>query len=247
MVIIDLTVVIGGRGGGFEAIIGRKEILEVKLDAKGVFSTEDAVSTDKEKVSTDRSKEYYQTRIKDEYQTRRKKARNATSTTPTTTPIMFGDDETISQVLLNMNQAKAVSREKEKGVKLKDKIEEEDESDTKSEDIPEAEKKFKQLARDEEMARKLQEDCKTEEERKRLAEEEATRHCPYNEYDFIQARMKLLVLIALRLHDEEREHFTVEERAKILHDTTQLKEISAEAKSYAIRQSLLQELSLGSK
>ncbi|GJT63439.1 hypothetical protein Tco_1006972 [Tanacetum coccineum] len=31
-----------------------------------------------------------------------------------------GDDETIAQVLLNMSQAKAVSREKEKGVELKD-------------------------------------------------------------------------------------------------------------------------------
>ncbi|GJV71529.1 hypothetical protein Tco_1491524 [Tanacetum coccineum] len=33
---------------------------------------------------------------------------------------MFRDDETIAQVLLNMSQAKAVSREKEKGVELKD-------------------------------------------------------------------------------------------------------------------------------
>ncbi|GKD70007.1 hypothetical protein Tco_1324097 [Tanacetum coccineum] len=40
---------------------------------------------------------------------------------------------------------------KDKGKKM---IEEEDESDTKSEDITEAEKKFKQLARDEEVARK---------------------------------------------------------------------------------------------
>ncbi|GKA51930.1 hypothetical protein Tco_0745126, partial [Tanacetum coccineum] len=57
---------------------------------------------------------------------------------------------------------------KDKGKK---KIEEEDESETESEGIPEAEKKFKQLASDEEMARKLQEDWETEEERKRLAEE----------------------------------------------------------------------------
>ncbi|GJY11276.1 hypothetical protein Tco_0379461 [Tanacetum coccineum] len=58
-----------------------------------------------------------------------------------------GDDETIAQVLLNMSQAKAVSREKEKGVELKDveKIEykkekEKEESETESEGIPEAEK-----------------------------------------------------------------------------------------------------------
>ncbi|GKB19220.1 hypothetical protein Tco_0853143, partial [Tanacetum coccineum] len=41
-----------------------------------------------------------------------------------------------------------------------------------SEGIPEAEKKFKQLAHDEEIARKMQEDWETEEERKKLAEEE---------------------------------------------------------------------------
>ncbi|GJV42433.1 hypothetical protein Tco_1420873, partial [Tanacetum coccineum] len=42
--------------------------------------------------------------------------------TSTQTPIskIFGNDETIAKVLLNMSQAKAVSREKEKGVELKD-------------------------------------------------------------------------------------------------------------------------------
>ncbi|GKB57248.1 hypothetical protein Tco_0913434 [Tanacetum coccineum] len=111
----------------------------------------------------------------------------ATQTTQPPTSTIFGDDETIAQVLLNMSQAKAVSREKEKGVEFKDieetdrprptstrslltlkplpkidpkdkgkkKIEVEDESDG----IPEAEKKFKQLASDEEMARKVQEEC----------------------------------------------------------------------------------------
>ncbi|GJZ23026.1 ribonuclease H-like domain-containing protein [Tanacetum coccineum] len=97
------------------------------------------------------------------------------------------------------------------------KIEEEDESDTESEDIPEAEKKFKQLARDEEMARKLQEDWETEEERKRISEEEATKTALSDEYDFIQARTEADRLLALKLQDEEREQFTVEERAKFLH------------------------------
>ncbi|GJZ88307.1 hypothetical protein Tco_0660089, partial [Tanacetum coccineum] len=141
-------------------------------------------------------------------------------TPPTTnTPSIFGDDETIAQVLLNMSQAKAVSREKEKGVELKDveeterprptstrslltlkhlpkidpkdkgkrKIKEEDESESESEGIPEAEKKFKQLAGDEEMDRK--------------------------------ARIESDRLLAERLQEEEREQFTVEERAKFLHDT----------------------------
>ncbi|GKF62305.1 hypothetical protein Tco_0182359, partial [Tanacetum coccineum] len=142
------------------------------------------------------------------------------------------DDETIAQVL-NMSQAKAVLREKEKGIiidkkplpkidpkdKGKKKIEEEDEFDTESEGIPEAEKKFKQLARDEEMARKIQEDWEAEEDVKKLAEEEAIKTALSNEYDFIQARMEANRLLSLRLQDEEREQFTVEERAKFLHDT----------------------------
>ncbi|GKB60993.1 hypothetical protein Tco_0917179 [Tanacetum coccineum] len=94
-----------------------------------------------------------------------------------------------------MSQAKVVSREKEKGIDPKDKgkkkIEEEDESETESEGIPEAEKKFKQLVSDEEMARN---------------------------YDDINARIEADRLLAERLQEQE-EQFTVEERAKFLHDT----------------------------
>ncbi|GJR05925.1 hypothetical protein Tco_0528909 [Tanacetum coccineum] len=82
------------------------------------------------------------------------------STTPTPTPTTFGDDETIAQVLLNMSQAKAVSKEKEKGRY--------EESDTKSEEITEAKKKFDQIAHDEEVARKIQEEWEAEEEIKRF-------------------------------------------------------------------------------
>ncbi|GKB55338.1 hypothetical protein Tco_0906091 [Tanacetum coccineum] len=222
---------------------------KVSTDRPNVSTDRPKDSTDKEKEGTDKEKD--STVSTDEGTVDQTEGRRATPTTPTTTPTMFGDDETIAQVLLNMSQAKAVSREKEKGIELKDveeterprptstrslltlkplpkidpkdkgkkKIEEEDESETESEGIPEAEKKFKQLARDEEMARKLQEDWETEEERKRLAEEEAIKTALSNEYDFIQARMEADRLLALRLQDEEREKFTVEERAKFLHDT----------------------------
>ncbi|GKE83760.1 hypothetical protein Tco_1557502 [Tanacetum coccineum] len=91
---------------------------------------------------------------------------------------------------------------KDKGKK---KIEEEDESKTESEGILEAKKKFKKLVKDEEMARKLQEDWETKEERKRLANEEATKTAFSDEYDFIQARIEADRLLALRLQDEERE------------------------------------------
>ncbi|GJX41890.1 hypothetical protein Tco_0256880 [Tanacetum coccineum] len=217
---------------------------EEKENDENILSTEDVLSTDKEKVSTDRpivstdgSKVSTDRQIEgtdrqiegtdrqiegtdrqiegtDEQiegtDEQRKDSDDhteegsATQTTqPPPTSTIFGDDETIAKVLLNMSQAKAVSREKEKGVELKDieetdrprptstrslltlkplpkidpkdkgkkKIEEEDESESESDGIPEAEKKFKQLASDEEMARKVQEEWEGEEERNRLAKE----------------------------------------------------------------------------
>ncbi|GJS15710.1 copia protein [Tanacetum coccineum] len=160
-------------------------------------------------------------------------------------------DDTIAQVLLNMSQAKAVSKEKEKGVEIrnaenaerprttstrsvltlkplpkidpndkgKKSIEEHEESDTESEEITEAKKKFDQIAHDEEVARKMQEEWEAEEERKRLTKEEATKTALSNEYDFIQARIEADRLLAERVQEAEREQFTVEERAKFLHDT----------------------------
>ncbi|GJW20800.1 hypothetical protein Tco_0031422 [Tanacetum coccineum] len=213
----------------------RNVVNEEKEGTEDAVSTKDVVSTDKEKVSTDRSKvstdrsrdstdkekdgtdkEKDSTDKPDECtvdQTEgtidQTEGRSATPTTPTNTLTMFGDDETIAQVLLNMSQAKAVSRENEKGIDPKDKgkkkNKEEDESNTKSEGIPEAEKKFKQLARDKEMARKVQEDWEAEEEVKKLAEEEAIKAALSNEYNFIQAIIKADRLLALRLQDEERE------------------------------------------
>ncbi|GKG03431.1 hypothetical protein Tco_0311067, partial [Tanacetum coccineum] len=47
-------------------------------------------------------------------------AQTTQTSTHTSHFMIFGDDETIAKVLLNMSQAKAVSREKEKGVELKD-------------------------------------------------------------------------------------------------------------------------------
>ncbi|GJX50766.1 hypothetical protein Tco_0277611 [Tanacetum coccineum] len=231
---------------------------EEKESIEKEVSTEDALSTDKQKVSTDRP---------DEGTVDQTEGRSAIPTTPTPTPTIFEDDETISQVLLNMSQAKAVSREKGKGVELKDventerprptstrslltlkplpKIDpkdkgkkkiEEDESDTESEDINETKKKFKMLAHDEEIARKMQEDWEAEAERKRLAEEEATNAALIQDFDDIKARIEADRLLALRLQEEEREQFTMEERAKFLHDTIAAqRRFLAEQRAVAIR------------
>ncbi|GJR26288.1 hypothetical protein Tco_1102520 [Tanacetum coccineum] len=193
---------------------------------------------------------------------------SATQATQTPTSTIFGDDETIAKVLLNMSQAKAVSREKEKGVELKDveetdrprptstrslltlkplpkidpkdkgkkKIEEEDESESESDGIPEAEKKFKQLESDEEMARKIQEEWEGEEERNRIAEEKATNEALIRNFDDIKARIEADRLLAEKLQEQEREQFTIEERAKFLHDTIAAqRKFLAQQRSEAIR------------
>ncbi|GJS57193.1 hypothetical protein Tco_0651977 [Tanacetum coccineum] len=122
------------------------DYMETEAHTEDGVSTEATVSTDTQKVSTDRAREGTDTvkvstdEVKetidkenqgndstkvstDKVEEGTAKARGGqrtTLTTPTPTPTTFGDDETIAQVLLNMSQAKAVSREKEKGVKLKD-------------------------------------------------------------------------------------------------------------------------------
>ncbi|GJS94351.1 putative ribonuclease H-like domain-containing protein [Tanacetum coccineum] len=259
--------------------VGRtREIVdeEKELD-EDILSTEDVLSTDKEKVSTDRpivstdgSKVSTDRQIKgtdeqikgteeqiESTDGQRKGTEDhteegsVTQATQTPTSIIFGDDETIAKVLLNMSQAKAVSREKEKGVELKDieetdrprptstrslltlrplpkidlkdkgkkKIEEEDETGSESDDIPQAKKKFKQLENDEERARKIQKEWEAEEERNRIAKEKATNEALIRNFDDIKARIEADRLLDERLQEQEREQFTIEEREKFLHDT----------------------------
>ncbi|GKB26820.1 ribonuclease H-like domain-containing protein [Tanacetum coccineum] len=177
------------------------------------------------KVSTDRQGEG----IADQNE-----GKSATQTAPTTTstptPIISCDDETIAQVLITMSQNK--QKEKEKGVEIrnvedterprptstrsmltlkplpkidpKDKgkkmIDEEGESNTESDDITEAKKKFKMLAKDEE------------------------------------ARINADKILAEELQKEEREKFTIEQRAKFLHDTIAAqRKFLAQQRSEAIR------------
>ncbi|GJZ23559.1 ribonuclease H-like domain-containing protein [Tanacetum coccineum] len=208
-------------------------------------STEDQVSTakpnegtDKPKVSTDKI---------DEGTAELKNENSDENATPIATPTVFGDDETIAEFLVSMSQNKAKQKgveikdaedsdrprptstrslltlkplpkidPKDKGKKV---LEEEAESDAESEGVNEAERKFAQLANDEEIARKVQEEWETEEEKKKLAEEEATKAALIRDYDDIQARIEADSILAARLQEEEREKFTIEERAKLLYDT----------------------------
>ncbi|GJS49106.1 hypothetical protein Tco_0599227 [Tanacetum coccineum] len=96
---------------------------KVSTDKEKVSTYRPIVSTDGSKVSTDRQIEGTDEKI--ESTEDHTEEGSATQATQTSTSTIFGDDETIAKVLLNMSQAKAVSREKEKGIELKD-IEETD-------------------------------------------------------------------------------------------------------------------------
>ncbi|GJR57720.1 hypothetical protein Tco_1499882 [Tanacetum coccineum] len=191
---------------------------EEKENDENILSTEDVLSTDKEKVSTDRP------------------IVSTDGSKVSTDRQIEGTDEQIESTD-EQRKAKPISRENEKGVELKDieetdrprptsirsllilkplpkidpkdkgkkKIEEEDEFESESDSIPEAEKKFKQLASDEEMARKIREEWEGEEERNRLAEEKATNEALIRNYDDIKARIEADRLLTEKLQEEERE------------------------------------------
>ncbi|GKE63085.1 hypothetical protein Tco_1513452, partial [Tanacetum coccineum] len=147
------------------------------------------VSTDKPEVSTAKPEEVEVSADKlDEGTAEPKYGTSDESTAPTT---IFRDDETIAEFLVYMSQNKAKQKgieikdaedsdrpratstrsvltlkplpkivPKDKGKKV---LEEEAESDTESEGVDEAERKFDQLAKDEEISRKVQEDWEAEE------------------------------------------------------------------------------------
>ncbi|GJX96292.1 hypothetical protein Tco_0352090 [Tanacetum coccineum] len=136
-------------------------VLEEKESTDKEVSTKALVSTVKPNEDQNEGKNATQT---------------ASTTTSTPTPTIFGDDETITQVFITMSQNKQKEKEKGVEIKNvedtkrprptstrsiltlrplpkidpkdkgKKRIEEKDKSDTESEDITEAEKKFKQLA-----------------------------------------------------------------------------------------------------
>ncbi|GJU30049.1 ribonuclease H-like domain-containing protein [Tanacetum coccineum] len=199
-------------------------VISFESSLQPAFQSEESISTDK----------------LDEGTVEPKDGTSDESTAPTT---VFRDDETIAEFLVSMSQNKA----KQKGVEIKDaedsdrpratstrsvltlkplpKIDPKDkgkkvlEEEAESEGVDEAKRKFDQLAKDEEIARKVQEDWEAEEEMKKLAEEEATKAALIQDFDDIQARIEADRLLAARLQEEERETFTVEERAKFLYDT----------------------------
>ncbi|GJR12337.1 putative ribonuclease H-like domain-containing protein [Tanacetum coccineum] len=169
-----------------EAKIGRKEILKETMDAKRVYvlsTAQQKVSTDKEKVSTNRpivstdgskvSTDKQKDSIDDQNDSTNEQNKGTDDQTEGTDDQAKGTDDhtkggratqtTLHTYLQYLELMKQI-----------------------------AQKKFKQLASDEEMARNVQEEWEGEEERKRLAEEEATNRCSIRHYDDIKARLRII-------------------------------------------------------
>ncbi|GJW02049.1 hypothetical protein Tco_1560905 [Tanacetum coccineum] len=271
---VEVSIVKEGVSTDFEKVSTDRP--KVSTDFEKVSTDRPKVSTDESKVSTDDQVEGTESKVSTDDQmegtkdeTKEENASKASQTsTQTPTSMTFGDDETIATLLINMSKAKAASKEKEKGVELKDveeidrpkptstrslltlkplpkidpkdkgkkKIEEEEESESEDDDIPQVVKKFKQLESDEVLARKIQEDWEAEEERNKIAEETATNEALIKDFDDIQARIEADRILAEKLQEQEREQFSIEERAKFLHDTIAAqRKFLASQRSEAIR------------
>ncbi|GJS51736.1 hypothetical protein Tco_0625098 [Tanacetum coccineum] len=86
-------------------------------------STDDQVDASEEifKGTEDQKESSEEQRVSTEEQSKEDIASQASQTSSLTpTSVIFGDDETIATLLINMSKAKAISKEKEKGVELKD-------------------------------------------------------------------------------------------------------------------------------
>ncbi|GJX54717.1 hypothetical protein Tco_0283086 [Tanacetum coccineum] len=194
------------------------------------------VSTDKPKVSTEKD---------DEGTAERKDGNSEQSSTSTT---VFKDDETIAQFLVTMSQNKAKQKEFEiKGTKDTDRPStttersvltlkplpkinpkdkgkkvlegEEAESDAESAGVNEAKRKFAQLERDAEVARKLNEEMQADVERERISANKASKIVLAEELDEFQAQINADAILVARMQEEEREKYTDEQKIKFLHDT----------------------------
>ncbi|GJT62678.1 putative ribonuclease H-like domain-containing protein [Tanacetum coccineum] len=183
-------------------------------EEKNEGTEENFEGTEEQVESTDRHKKGTEEEI----------ATQATQTsTQTPTSMILGDDETIAKVLLNTSQAKAVSREKEKGVELKD-VEETDRPRPTSTKITSHIKAFPKIDPKTKERRKLKRRMnlkirlettrrvEAEEERNRIAEEKAANEALIRNFDDIKARIEADRLLVEKLQEQEREQFTIEEK-----------------------------------
>ncbi|GKC63498.1 hypothetical protein Tco_1096096, partial [Tanacetum coccineum] len=177
---------------------------EVSTDKEGVSTDFEKVSTDRPKVSTDGSKVSTDEQVEGTEEI----FKGTEEHNESTEEIFEGIEEQregIEDKVESTDEQVEVKQKlllkidpKDKGKK---KIEEDDESESEDDDIPQAIKKFKQLESDEVMARQIQEEWEDEEERNRIAEEEATNEALIKNFDDIKARIEADRILAEKLHD----------------------------------------------
>ncbi|GKC87160.1 putative ribonuclease H-like domain-containing protein, partial [Tanacetum coccineum] len=222
-------------------------------DAIDYMETEDAhnekgVSTDKQKVSTGKiDKGTDKPKVSTDKLTKgTAEPKDGILDESVARTTVFIDDETIAQVLITMSQNKVKQNENEKGIEFKDAEDSNRPRPTSTRSLLTLKPLLKIDLKDkgkkvleEEAESDAESEGEAEEEKKKLAEEEATMAAFINEYDFIQARINADKILTKKLQEEEREKFTIEQRAKFLHDTiaTQ-RRFLAQQRSEAIRNKL---------
>ncbi|GKC44732.1 hypothetical protein Tco_1062454 [Tanacetum coccineum] len=232
-------------GRTMEKVDEEKEIQKDMLSTEDVLSTDkEKVSTDFEKVSTDRTKvstdssKVSTDRQNESTDDQEQGTEGQTQVTQTPTAEIFKDDEIIAKVLLNMSQAKAVLREKEKGVELREVEDTERPRPTLQRSLltlrplPKIDPKDKGKKK----IKEEEDESETEEVRIKIAEEKATSEALIRNFNDIKVRIEADRLLAERLQEQEREQFTIEEIAKFLHDTIAAqRKFLAQQRSEAIR------------
>ncbi|GJT64614.1 hypothetical protein Tco_1016094, partial [Tanacetum coccineum] len=187
---------------------GNEEIFESTEEQRE--GTEEKIeSTDEQRVGTeDQTKEEIDTQA-------------SQTSTLTPTSVIFGDDETIATLLINMSKAKATSKEKEKGVELKD-VEEIDRPRPTSTRSLLTLKPLPKIDPKDKGKKKIEEDDESESEDDDILKQQELRQTEF-------------LLRSFKEHERSSSP-TIEERAKFLHDTIAAqRKFLAQQRSEAIR------------
>ncbi|GJZ34700.1 putative ribonuclease H-like domain-containing protein [Tanacetum coccineum] len=143
----------------------------------------------------------------------------ATQASQTPSSMIFGDDETIATLLINMSKAKTASKEKEKGVELKD-VEDTERHRPTSTRSTLTLKPLPKINPKDKGKKKIEEEDETESEDDDIPQVvKKFKQLESDEELARKARIEADRILAEKLQEQEREQFTIEERAKFLHDT----------------------------
>ncbi|GJX05332.1 hypothetical protein Tco_0191248 [Tanacetum coccineum] len=187
-------------------LIDDTEVVEDKGSGDKGGNSEELVSTARPKVSTTRP----------DIDAARQEDSDVEPRTPPTTTSIFDDEYiTMTQTFIKMKEEKA----KEKGVSFKD-IEDSSRPERsiltlKPLPIIDPKDKGKSILEEPEPAKKMTRKV----ERERQREEEASKVAIAEMYDEVHAGIDADALFAAKLQQEEREEYTIEERAKFLAET----------------------------